>query len=302
MENPKVCYNIVFYFGDRRKPIDQYEEDRLFYYKKQIEYLASVPHNLTSIIFTINFREEDYKYVSEIFEITPKKIGSAEVILSFRKNVGLSYGGWNDTFKNYKTKYDYYIFNEDDYFFIEPNWDTYLVTKYSTSENCGYLCPLVRNPDKWNDYKKHAGHSAGIASSETLLKVWNKFGCLPHKSVNVNYKNGESDINYLQGEDSQRIFSFAFIEIGMNILDIFEDYRVPFSMTCVGDYDIQRFYWWNEKSLIEPAVYLFKPIHTWWMGDDLEFSKEFVYSTYEEAWECYTEKKPLIECRPGIYD
>jgi len=121
---------------DKEPTYDSPTPDAKTKYKKQIEYLLAVPHNLTSIIFTINFRKEDYHYVSEIFAITPKQIGSAEVILSFRENFGLSYGGWNDTFKKYKDKYDYYIFNEDDYFFIEPNWDTYLVNKYEKSENC----------------------------------------------------------------------------------------------------------------------------------------------------------------------
>jgi len=295
----KVCYNIVFYFGDRRKPTDNYEKDRLFYYKKQIEYLSTIPHNLSSIIFTINFRKEDYHYVSEIFAITPKQIGSAEVILSFRENFGLSYGGWNDTFKKYKDKYDYYIFNEDDYFFIEPNWDVYLVNKYEKSENCGYLCVAVRNPDYWNNYKKHAGHSTGIASTENLLKVWDKFNCLPHNNVDVDFKNGESDKNYLGAEKSQIMFSFAFIELGMNVLDIFEDYRVPFNMTGIDDYNIWKLYWWNEKSLIEPAFLLFEPYYSWFISSDIEFSKEFIYSTYEEAWQCYIEKKSLGDLRNG---
>ena len=95
------------------------------------------------------------------------------------------------------------------------------------------------------------------------------------------------------------MFSFAFIELGMNVLDIFEDYRVPFNMTGIDDYNIWKLYWWNKKSLIEPAFLLFEPYYSWFISSDIEFSKEFIYSTYEEAWQCYIEKKSLGDLRNG---
>ena len=39
----------------------------------------------------------------------------------------MSYGAWSDVFKKYQDKFNYYIFNEDDYFFVEDNWDDYLI-------------------------------------------------------------------------------------------------------------------------------------------------------------------------------
>jgi len=291
MENPKVCYVINFYLGDRRKPTPQYENDKLIYLKKHIEYLSSVKHNLSKIIFNFNIRPEDYKFVTEIFTITPKKINSTDVLISFRKNSGMSYGAWSDVFEKYTTEFDYYIFNEDDYFFIEPDFDTYLVNKYNSYDDCGYLCVMVRNPDFWNNFQKHAGHSAGIASSINLLKVFNKYKCLPHN---------KGELNYLSGENSQIKFSFAFIEIGLNVYDICDDYKVSFNMTGEFDHDTWILYDWNKKELIIPAVVALGNIYSWRTSNDLEFSKEFIHSTQKEAWECFTKKISLGKLRYNL--
>ena len=299
VKSNKTCYVINFYLGDRRNKITVYENDKLCYLKKHIEYLSIIPHNLSKIVFNFNLREEDFHYISEIWKITPKRLGTADVSLSIRPNKGMSYGAWNDAFKKYKTEYDYYIFNEDDYFFIEPNWDQYLITKYTTTENCGYLCMMVRNPEWWNYYKKHAGHSSGIASTENLLKVYNKYGVIPHNDVHTKWKHGDDHSEYQKGENSQLIFSFAFIELGMNVLDISDDYKLNFNMTAPEDPDIWKMFHWNEKELITPAFLIFEPSYTWYMSghDEYQFIPKNIYSTVEEALKCYEDKINLETLR-----
>jgi hypothetical protein len=260
----KACYVINFYLGDRRKIIDEVKDDRLYFLKKQIAHLFNYKHNLSKIIFNFNIREEDYPYVNEIFKTTPKYIQDTEVEINFRENYGMSYGAWSDAFIKNKDKYDYYIFNEDDYFFIEDKWDEYLINKFNSLENCGYLCMVVREGQEWCDYKKHAGHSTGISSFEALNKVYSKYGELPHS------KSGDYRTNEQQGQVNQ---SNSFIEVGYEIYDIRDDYRVEFTMT-EGDYDIWRFFWWNEKFLIKPAILLNTDYCVFWESFDDEFSNK----------------------------
>ncbi len=68
----------------------------------------------------------------------------------------MSYGAWSELFGKNKDKFDYFIFNEDDYFFIEDDFDSTLVRKFNSYPNCGYLCAVVINHPK-----PHAGHSTG---------------------------------------------------------------------------------------------------------------------------------------------
>jgi len=297
--NSKVCYISNFYFGERRVEVTPQKEDRLLYLKHQIITLSQYTHNLSKIIFNFNLREKDISYINEIIKLTPKQIQNTPVELIFRQNKGMSYGAWSDIFIKYQNEFDYYIFNEDDYFFIEPNWDQYLITKYTTTENCGYLCMMVRNPEWWNYYKKHAGHSSGIASTENLLKVYNKYGVIPHNDVHTKWKHGDDHSEYQKGENSQLIFSFAFIELGMNVLDISDDYKLNFNMTAPEDPDIWKMFHWNEKELITPAYLIFEPTHTWYMTshDEYQFIPENIYSTVEEALKCYEDKINLKTLR-----
>ena len=115
----KTCYIINFYLGDRRKTIQNFYGDRLFLLKKQIDFINTVKSSINTIVFNFNIRPEDYKYISDIVKITPKFIGESEIVINLRENYGMSYGAWSDVFKKYQDKFDYYIFNEDDYFFVE---------------------------------------------------------------------------------------------------------------------------------------------------------------------------------------
>lgn len=279
----KVCYIINFYFGNRRKTIEKYtKDDRLFFYKKQIELLEKYSHSLSKIIFTCNIEKEDYKYVSDLFRITPKYIQGAEVELHFRENYGLSYAGWSDAYDKNEDKYDYFIFNEDDYFFVQNNWDIYLKNKFDSYSDAGFVCAAIREPNRWNDYKKHAGHSASISSNKVLKEIKTEYGCLPHSNKR-DYSSNE-----IEGQIEQ---SFSCIKLGYNIYDIRDDYRVSFAWTGNENRDVWRMFWWNEKDLIIPAIILVGVKHIWYECFDGEFLKKYNTTTRERALECYKHKK-----------
>jgi len=278
-----TCYVINFYFGERRKTIERYNKiDRLYFLRKQIEFLEKYSHNLNKIIFTCNIEKEHYKYVSDIFRIVPKYIQGAEVELHFRENYGLSYAAWSDAFDRNEDKYDYFIFNEDDYFFVQNNWDGYLINKFNQYEDCGFVCPIIREPHHWNDYKKHAGHSTNISSNKVLKEIKNKYGSLPHgdkKDYHTNERLGQI------GQTS------SCLELGYNIYDIRDDYRVSFAWTEDDGRDIWRHFWWNDKDLIIPALLTEQVPYNWFESFDGEFLKQHTPTTNEEALKCYYNKK-----------
>ena len=289
----KSCYIAVFWLGDRRKEVNENKKDKLFYLKNHLSYLSNYSHNLNDIFLVFNLEKEHEKYLPEIDKIVPDQIQGSKVTIITRKNEGLSYGAWSDTFKIYKNDYDYYIFNEDDYFFVQNNWDQYLIDKFNSYNNCGYICPLVKEPILAHDFKKHAGHSTGISSGEALNKVLNKFGELPHYTTN----------NYIEGEFSQVIFSYSFIEVGYDIYDIRDDYRVFFSRTEPDSTDVWKLWFWNPEHLLLPADILtfnnFGEIlpHTYWITYDYPYTSYHKPSNFKEAVECREKKIELHELR-----
>lgn len=256
-----TCYVINFYLGERRRTVDEQNNDKLFFLKKQIELLYEVRHSLSTIVFNFNIRVEDYYLVSEIFKIVPKFVQGSRVEINFRENYGMSYGAWSDIFLKNKSKYDYYIFNEDDYFFVENDWDSYLVKKFNSFDNCGYLCMVAREGYEWCDYKKHAGHATGISSFEVLNKVVQKYGKLPHS------KKGDYSSVEKEGQINQ---SHSVIELGYEIFDVRDDFIVNFAMTD-SEYDIWKFFSWNKKELIKPAITLDGRGYSFWESFDDEF-------------------------------
>ena len=281
--NNKACYIVNFYLGDRRKTVERYSHhDRLYFLKLQIETLEKYSHSLGKIIFSFNFREEDYKYVNRIFKIVPKYIQGAEVEVHFRENYGMSYGAWSDAFDRNQHRYDYFIFNEDDYFFTQNNWDTYLIDKFNSYPDSGFVCMMTREPHHWNDYKKHCGHAVAISSNNVLTHIKTKYGSLPH-SDKQDYHSNER-----RGQIDQ---SFAAIELGYNIYDVRDDYKIPFAWTEDDGRDIWMFHPWNEKVLCTPALLMEDVGYSWFESWDGEFVESFTPTSQQEAYRQYTEKE-----------
>jgi hypothetical protein len=271
----KVCYIINFYFGKRRKTIDRYSNiDRLCFVRKQIEILTEFKHNLSKIIFNFNLEPEHYSYFNEALKIIPQQIQNSEVEINIRENKGMSYGAWSDLFGKNRDKFNYFIFNEDDYFFIEDNFDSTLVRKFNSYPNCGYLCMIVRPSESWNNYQSHAGHSSGISSNKILSEIYLKYGELPH-GISSEYE--ENEIN---GQVKQ---SYAFVKEGYKLYDIRDEYRVLFIPGGIDDKNDYHIYFdYNEKELIKSAKSIFYPgAYSFWspFGDG-RYNIDFLVKLY----------------------
>ena len=244
----KVCYISNFYLGERRVEVEAQKYDRLLYLKLQIESLIKYDHNLSKIIFNFNFRKEDIKYLNDIIKLTPKEIKGTPVELFFRENKGMSYGAWSDTFIRYQNEFDYYIFNEDDYFINDHNFDQYLVNTFNQYKNCGYLCAVTYEGSR---YPKHAANSFGISSFKVLNKVYKKHNRIPGEmnDYSQNHIGGEFHIN------GQVAHTQSIISLGYDIYDIREKYRVLHSMgTSTSNNFFELYFNWNIPHLILPAT------------------------------------------------
>jgi len=262
----KICYVINFWFGERRANINAFKDDKLCYVKSQIDTLEKYKHSLSKIVFSFNVETEHYQYLSEAIQIIPKKIQNTDVEINIRENFGMSYGAYSDVFGRFQNEYDYYIFNEDDYVIVADHFDDYLVNKFESLPNCGYLCGLVRETAH-HKVNRHAGMSSGISNYECLKKVYNKFGELPHAKENDYY------INENDGQTSQTV---EIRNLGYEIYDIREEYRMNFwshelesSSTATGR--MNNHFMWHDKDLFLSAKKYFNEPYVWTDRIDPEF-------------------------------
>ncbi len=256
----KVCYVINFYFGDRRCQIERFKFDKLCYLKSQIETLQKYRHSLSKIIFSFNVDIEHYKILSDAINIIPKRIQNTDVEINVRENYGMSYAAFSEIFVKYTNEYDYYIFNEDDYVIVQDDFDNYLIKKYESLPNCGYLCGLVRETAHFG-VNRHAGMSSGICGYKVLKEIFDKYGELPHS------KNNDYIDNEKNGQTNQ---TAAIKKLGYEIYDIREEYRMCFwtardSVTDPIDFPqiIHIYFMWHDKDFFLPAKIYFNETYRW---------------------------------------
>jgi RimJ/RimL family protein N-acetyltransferase len=239
LKNYDVCYVISLFFGNRRNTNQPfYDENRICFLEKHIEFLSNLKHNLKKIIFNINLEDGDYENVNKALKIIPKNIKNSEVEVRLRKNIGMSYGAWSDCFLENKDKYDYFIFNEDDYFFVIDDFDKILVDKFNDKGDAGYLCGIIIERNDINQ-PLHSAHSTGISSNEVLSKVFEKYGELPHSKSN-NYEDVETNSQVKQTN--------VMIEMGYKLYDLRDEFKINFDYTG----NITQFFSQNNKIILEP--------------------------------------------------
>lgn len=180
------------------------------YIHEHLETLYSLEHNLSQI--TIVFPYHPNIFSNEILKLKEiTKIKSTPVEFLHRENAGISYGSYSHAYFQYLDKFEYYIFIEDDYAFVEDNFDETLVNMINERKNCGYLCSLVWEPPI-TCHKKHGAISNGIAKEAALKKILLQHGNLPY--------HGESQV----------VFTHAFIEAGYEIEDTTDRYNALFRL------------------------------------------------------------------------
>lgn len=164
----KVNYTIATWGGNRRRMHSKFDLDRSFYVKTHLDILDRINHNLNQITLVIaeSDRDEDFEKI--------EKYPNIEVI--HRENYGQSYGSFSHAYGEYKDKFDYYIFVEDDQVPNIDNFDKILINLIDSKENCGFLSCLVDHEHK--DFGTHSSISTGICKTEALEKIWDAFGCI----------------------------------------------------------------------------------------------------------------------------
>lgn len=195
---PSILYTISSWSGSRSGV--NFDDT---YLEKHIKQLKKLKCNLTQISIgnpeNPSKRNEFDEYIKSLTDVN-----GIPIVVHDLPNVGRSYGQWARIYDEYKTKFDYYIFIEDDYQPVLDNFDSVLVEMYD-KKKCGFLCGLVL--DQTGRYgiraEKHAGVTNGIASSEALEKVREKFCCLPHDMGD--YSNG------------QVLFSKGFLDVDLTL-------------------------------------------------------------------------------------
>lgn len=218
-----INYVIACWSGDRRTTYEPYDKDKSFYLKKHIESLHLFTHNLDQITIVIPDNINESVEFTEFVDSIPKQIQNAKVVIIRRPNVGLSYGSYSHVYGLYRTQFSHYIFVEDDYVYVKPNFDQVMIDIMSKNPKCGFVCSLAQEN---GTYPYHAAIFNGLMLTEVLEILWLKYNQLPYHDSSV----------YGDNERAGQIgFSRMIIDEGYTLYSLDQDYFIPFfhASSCI---------------------------------------------------------------------
>ena len=112
---------------------------------------------------------------------TKTKNGIIKII--HRENIGRSCGGYNAAVKLFGSKYDYYIFTEDDILINGNNYASIAINTFEGCSNCGFVAYQSISDqflDRPRSESLHAHGGVGLTSYKVLEHVLKKYGDLPY--------------------------------------------------------------------------------------------------------------------------
>lgn len=246
--------------------------DGNLFIKKHLEQLCLIEHNLDLITIGYPYCDHEPKYYSDFMKFIKKQGQLADgtpVDVIHVGNEGMSYGQFSKAFEKYKDEFDYYIFTEDDYPPIISNFDEVLIDIYQR-KNVGYLCGLVvdENGHLGKNTIRHGAISTGIFNIECLLRIYEKFGEIPHKTTGA---VGWSQINFTRSP----------IDVGYEIGHYIDEFRVLFwdhQNICVYGNP-------KKKDIFVPIQFLeFPDLHSYSLYDEKGSYKEYGHNYFKFPW------------------
>lgn len=194
--------------GPRRTPHCEYEADRAYYLKAQLDSLEKFKHNLSQITF-VSTGGDSQGYFDCL------KLIARQYALIEREDIGMSYGSFNAAWQADRS-FDYYIFLEDDYVFMKDNFDVDMINCFNSIDDCGYLCQLA-----WGRVIVHPAVFNGIASNECLRRLDVLPGSHEFSDDNLLYY-GQVESN------GQRAWGDRVARVGLKVKDMGRRFKAPF--------------------------------------------------------------------------
>lgn len=208
-ENNRTSTNYVIaaYLGDRRNPDERYDAYRGFFLREHVASLHRLDHSLAQITIVCSGGDPD-----GICKSFPSRIGTANVEIIMRPNVGMSYGAWSDVFERYRTNFSHYIFTEDDYIFTQNNFDDELLGRIESLPRCGMFGGAVYTIH--GDRLPHMAIFVAMCRSEALEAARrNSYS----DKIRLPYDDSSSSI--AAGYFGQTSMSYAIVDAGYELND-----------------------------------------------------------------------------------
>jgi hypothetical protein len=128
-------------------------EDTVELLKYQIEMEKKYPPGINRDLVIVNSDVGSKEGNAFVEKLNNKEINDGKIISFTRKNVGLSYGAYNDAYLMLRNNYDFFLFIEDDLITAKENYLKIGIDQWNKIKNCGFIAyyGLTRVKKSWWD-------------------------------------------------------------------------------------------------------------------------------------------------------
>jgi hypothetical protein len=248
----KLTGDPLGYFNHSQNFITEDQTIDLLNYQIQMEKVFSpgVERDLIIANSDIGF-DKGNKFINSL---NNKPIPGGKIISFTRKDFGMAFGCFNDTFLAFRNNYDYFFFIEDDQITAKKNYLKIGLDKFISSKKYGFIAYIglskvakywweKANLNKNNAIVAYGG--CGLSSTKILNEIVNKNGSLPHAKCGNDHTE-----TIAKGEIG---FSKSFIDLGYELTEFKNEILV------IPAYDLMRGINYKKyPNLYEKLFFLFK--------------------------------------------
>lgn len=220
MSQPKkISVICALYIGDRPVQVDNIIEDKLYYYKKQLEYFSKYKDEIHKFYFITTFQKEEY--IKYLYEMQLNTQADTKIEIICKANFGGSYTSWKKGLEIDNGQSDLIFLVEDDYVINSVSSIKTIVDDFEKDPDLFYYCGL------WRD--NHAAISNGIINNKMFIQSKLKFATIDNKITRKTLF------------DNQKSYLEPFRTIGYKMEDYKEKYSSGFSngVNNINEYGVE---------------------------------------------------------------
>lgn len=192
-QQKKCCKVIATYFGARRGyPKDC--NDTIEMLTTEIENEIVIENGFDTDVVIVNHDFGNKKATDFLSKYNGRKTQNGRIIVLHRPyddGRGLSFASFMYAFDILKADYDYWFFNEDDIYAMEPGYIKRMIDLLDSDDDVAYICAekLISHPHSVVDgYIESTGHEhlpphahggVGLTATKYILEVIDKLGEFP---------------------------------------------------------------------------------------------------------------------------
>jgi len=228
-----ACIVVPLFFAKRRRTFNS-PADVLELAMYTVDVYKNLDTGLHTDIIFVNNSPEEETGSDYLNTINNTEAFNGKFVVIEGDNLGMSFGAHNTAFNKFQNQYDFWCFTEDDIIYTHKNFLSVAFDQFKNDSSVGFVSACgIESAGSENE---HAHGGVGCTTNDTLLRVVDMCGYLPHSRQVANLTDGRlyKKEQIMKGEVA---FTSCYRKMGLKVV-IIECCDMPFIRWDKSDSDV----------------------------------------------------------------